>query len=588
MHLRRQIEELIKNGKLSHVIKELKQGSGKDQPKAAKKGETSGKDKPLAILMVQPWQRPMGQISLPVKIGDAEHFTSTWMNFVVVRSSSSYNGIIERSGVRKIQVVPSTAHGKLKFPVPRGILSLRSSKIIPLECTMVSGPEAQPSNVIQAADERINVAIHPEYPKQTIAIGSTLTEEGRKALVSRHIAEHRLNVREGYSPVRQKKRSQAPERNKAIQEEVEKLVDASIMKEVHYHKCQSDLPASGRQSVPKSNWQKSEGRSYVKSAIHKVSKRRTKAEWKLASLNRFLSKSAEKSLPFFKTLKKCTRKSDFQWTAEAEVGFKQMKKLIAGLPTLTAPMEKEELIVYLAAAREAVSAVLMTKRGRSKCQSTLLAMPYGFDATNNEAEYKSLIAGLRITEQMGVQNLQTNVDSHLVANQGNRSYIAKESGMVQYLEKVKALASSFKKFSIKQYACWDKICGSKGHTDGILLANNACGCKKDDKGMSRLPGSPPRAKKPWIEAKPVTTITGIQIKKFVLDNIVCRFALPGNIISDNGKQFRDNPFKDWCEKLCIRQYFASVKHPQASGLVERENKSLGEGIKARLDERSKD
>ncbi|GJZ60376.1 hypothetical protein Tco_0616192 [Tanacetum coccineum] len=55
MHLRRQIIELIKAEKLSHVIKELKQGSGKDQPKAAKKGETSRKDKPLAILMVQPW-----------------------------------------------------------------------------------------------------------------------------------------------------------------------------------------------------------------------------------------------------------------------------------------------------------------------------------------------------------------------------------------------------------------------------------------------------------------------------------------------------------------------------------------------------
>ncbi|GKB59665.1 reverse transcriptase domain-containing protein [Tanacetum coccineum] len=53
--------------------------------------------------------------------------------------------------------------------------------------------------------------------------------------VLRHLAEHRLNVREGCSPVRQKKRSQAPERNKAIQEEVEKLIDADIMKEVHYH-----------------------------------------------------------------------------------------------------------------------------------------------------------------------------------------------------------------------------------------------------------------------------------------------------------------------------------------------------------------
>ncbi|GJQ97625.1 hypothetical protein Tco_0008764 [Tanacetum coccineum] len=48
-------------------------------------------------------------------------------------------------------------------------------------------------------------------------------------------AVHRLNIREGYSLVRQKKRGQAPERNKVIQEEVEKLVDAGIMKEVHYH-----------------------------------------------------------------------------------------------------------------------------------------------------------------------------------------------------------------------------------------------------------------------------------------------------------------------------------------------------------------
>ncbi|GJX81284.1 reverse transcriptase domain-containing protein, partial [Tanacetum coccineum] len=92
----------------------------------------------------------------------------------------------------------------------------------------------------------------------------------------------------------------------------------------------------------------------------------------------------------------------------------------------------------------------------------------------------------------------------------------------------------------------------------------------------------------WIETKPVATITGNQVKKFVWDNIVCRFGLPGEIISDNGKQFRDNPFKDWCEKQCIRQCFASVKHPQTNGLVERANRSLGEGIKARLDERSKD
>ncbi|GJR08489.1 reverse transcriptase domain-containing protein [Tanacetum coccineum] len=161
---------------------------------------------------------PMGQILLPVKIGDAEHSISTWMNFVVVRSPSPYNGIIGRPRVRKIQALPSTTYGI-------------------------------------AVEEKIRIAIHPEYPEQIIAMGSTLTKEGRKALcellrrnldifsckpedmtgVPRHLAEHRLNVREGCLPVRQKKRSKSPERNKEIQEEVAKLVDTRIMKEVHYH-----------------------------------------------------------------------------------------------------------------------------------------------------------------------------------------------------------------------------------------------------------------------------------------------------------------------------------------------------------------
>ncbi|GKF93603.1 reverse transcriptase domain-containing protein [Tanacetum coccineum] len=72
------------------------------------------------------------------------------------------------------------------------------------------------------------------------------------------------------------------------------------------------------------------------------------------------------------------------------------------------------------------------------------ALRFMFNATNNEAEYEALIAGLRIAGQIGVQNLQANVDSKLVANQVNGVYIAKESSMIKYLEKVKNLASTFK------------------------------------------------------------------------------------------------------------------------------------------------
>ncbi|GJU16569.1 reverse transcriptase domain-containing protein [Tanacetum coccineum] len=75
---------------------------------------------------------------------------------------------------------------------------------------------------------------------------------------------------------------------------------------------------------------------------------------------------------------------------------------------------------------------------------------FRFDATNNKAEYEALIAGLRIAEQMGVKNLQANVDSRLVANKVNGTYVAKEVDMIRYLEKVRTLASSFKAFSIRQ------------------------------------------------------------------------------------------------------------------------------------------
>ncbi|GJW16390.1 hypothetical protein Tco_0020523 [Tanacetum coccineum] len=58
-HLRKQIEDMLKAGKLLHIIRELKQTSGKEQPK--KKGEISGKEKPQAILMIQSRQEAIRQ-----------------------------------------------------------------------------------------------------------------------------------------------------------------------------------------------------------------------------------------------------------------------------------------------------------------------------------------------------------------------------------------------------------------------------------------------------------------------------------------------------------------------------------------------
>ncbi|GKD61452.1 hypothetical protein Tco_1298961 [Tanacetum coccineum] len=157
---------------------------------------------------------PIGQIQLLATIKDEKYSASAWMNFVVVRSPSPYNRIIGRPRVRKLQAVPSTAHIMLKISVEGGVITLKSSRLVPLECAMVFGSEGTLPAKKPIVEERIKVAINPEYLEQTVMIGSTLIEEGRNKLCSllqhnldifawkptdmtgvpRHIAEHRLNV----------------------------------------------------------------------------------------------------------------------------------------------------------------------------------------------------------------------------------------------------------------------------------------------------------------------------------------------------------------------------------------------------------
>ncbi|XP_071741858.1 uncharacterized protein [Rutidosis leptorrhynchoides] len=53
----------------------------------------------------------------------------------------------------------------------------------------------------------------------------------------------------------------------------------------------------------------------------------------------------------------------------------------------------------------------------------------------------------------------------------------------------------------------------------------------------------------WAKAKPLSTTTGKHIEKFVWEHIVCRFGIPQEIVSDNGKKFAEGIFLGFCEKL---------------------------------------
>ncbi|GKA25349.1 reverse transcriptase domain-containing protein [Tanacetum coccineum] len=388
--------------------------------------------------------------------------------------------------------------------------------------------------------------------------------------VPRHITEHRLNVQEGCPPVRQKKRGQAADKNQAIQEEVEKLVDAGIMKEVHYHSWLSNsiMMPFGLRNV---------GATYqrlVDKAFHKQIGRNLEINGKLASLNRFLAKSTEKSLPFLKTLKKCTKKSGFHWTGEFESAFKQMKQLIAKLPMLTTPEEKEELIPRLERSISELHTNGKIGLGTSTCQqASEKILPSTPNYSGHGPTHKASVFKTRnfIVERPEEDSLDTPMDI--------------EEGLSEPWILIKdSITNGYEKPPGK---CGFPISGQPGQRNLHSKGGRHDPIPRKGKGTHQWFQNVhrPVSRNPQQKLNPITSPWpfykwGIDIARPFPEG-------PGEIISNNGKQFRDNPFKDWCEKLCIRQRFASVKHPQANGLVERANRSLGKGIKARLDARSK-
>ena len=58
--------------------------------------------------------------------------------------------------------------------------------------------------------------------------------------------------------------------------------------------------------------------------------------------------------------------------------------------------------------------------------------------------------------------------------------------------------------------------------------------------------------------------------------------IPRVLVSDNGKQFDNSTFRDFCSELGIKNHYSSPAHPQANGQVEVMNRSLLKIIKTRL------
>jgi len=93
----------------------------------------------------------------------------------------------------------------------------------------------------------------------------------------------------------------------------------------------------------------------------------------------------------------------------------------------------------------AAGVVLKDEKGKTiKKVGTYLGV-----CTNNEAEYKALILGLKTAKKEGATQIESYVDSMLVAKQLNGEYKVKDLKMRKLWNKIKELEKSFKRISYR-------------------------------------------------------------------------------------------------------------------------------------------
>jgi hypothetical protein len=81
---------------------------------------------------------------------------------------------------------------------------------------------------------------------------------------------------------------------------------------------------------------------------------------RVVALSHFVARLGKKALPFYALMKKSDDK--FEWTAEADAAFAQLKKVLSTPPVLAVPKQKEPLLLYITVTHQVVSTVLVVER----------------------------------------------------------------------------------------------------------------------------------------------------------------------------------------------------------------------------------
>jgi hypothetical protein len=90
----------------------------------------------------------------------------------------------------------------------------------------------------------------------------------------------------------------------------------------------------------------------------------------------------------------------------------------------------------------------------------------------------------------------------------------------------------------------------------------------------------------WIEYKTIASLTSAKAVEFIQE-IMFRFGIPNNIITDLGSNFTSSKFFDFYEQRSIHIKYTSVAHLRANGQVQRANRMILDALRKRYSTRAR-
>ncbi|PKA53719.1 RNA-directed DNA polymerase like [Apostasia shenzhenica] len=204
--------------------------------------------------------QPLGFIALPVSFGDDNGHAMSMVNFAVIRAKSGFNAILGRTTLNSFGMVISTPHLYVKFPTSSGIVTIRGDAKQATRCfqiatqLLVDQLDPRESHPVVPQEVVINVTLGGEDSSKIVTISSSVNDKQQVDIIAllseyidifawspedvsgvdRAVCEHHLNISSIASPIAQKKRVMARERQDSIKEEINKLHGAGYIREVRY------------------------------------------------------------------------------------------------------------------------------------------------------------------------------------------------------------------------------------------------------------------------------------------------------------------------------------------------------------------